>query len=76
MRNLAGAYENASRAYQLSGGNDPWYIDTLAAAYAESGDFDSAKEWEAKAIDMVQGEKEKQDYRSRLKLYEQGKPYR
>jgi tetratricopeptide (TPR) repeat protein len=70
------AYENASRAYQLSGGNDAWYIDTLAAAYAENGDFQQAQEWEAKAIEMTKSEKEKRDYHSRLLLYERGKPYR
>ena len=28
------------------------YLVTFAAAYAESGDFDKAKFWEAKAIEM------------------------
>ena len=47
-----------------------------AAAYAENCDFDKAKEWEAKAIKMATAEKIKEEYRSRLELYEQGKPYR
>ena len=70
------AVENANRAYQLSGGKSAAAIDTLAVAYAESGDFEKAKQWQAKVIEMATNEKEKEDYRSRLRLYEQGKPYR
>ncbi len=48
-------------------------MDTLAAAYAESGDFEEAKQWEAKVIEIAPDWKE---FRSRLELYKQGKPYR
>ena len=53
----------------------------LAAAYAESGDFEKAKQWEAKAIALATTgklvtEKDKQELRSRLELYKQGRPYR
>ena len=56
-------------------------LDTLAAAYAESRDFDQAKEWEAKAIalattDKSATEKDKAKAAARLELYKQGKPYR
>lgn len=70
------AVENALRAYQLSGGKAAEYNGTLAAAYAENGDFDKAKEWQTKAIELLTDEKEKEIYRSRLKLYEQRKAYR
>jgi tetratricopeptide (TPR) repeat protein len=70
------AVENATRAYQLSEGRYAMYLDTLAAAYAETGDFDSAGQWQAKAIELSTSEKEKQDFRSRLKLYKQKKPCR
>jgi len=70
------AVENANRASQLSGGKEADYIDTLAAAYAENGDFGKAKEWEAKTIELLTDEKVKEECRSRLRLYEQGKPYR
>ena len=42
------AVENASKAYQLDDGKHWHCLGTLAAAYAESGDFEKAKEWEAK----------------------------
>ena len=56
-------------------------IDTVAAAYAECGNFDKAKEWEAKAIELAKTDKSATDKRradlaSRLELYNQGKPYR
>jgi tetratricopeptide (TPR) repeat protein len=70
------AFVNASRGYQLSGGKDARFIDTLAAAYAESDDFKKAKEWQVKAIELSTSEKKMQEYRSRLRLYEQRKPYR
>jgi tetratricopeptide (TPR) repeat protein len=71
------AFENASRAYQLSGGKDAAILDTLSAAYAENSDFDSARQWETKAIALLTNEKEQQqEYRSRLRLYEQRKPCR
>ena len=80
-RDAKKAFENASRAYQLSGGKEWSYLVTLAAAYAENGDFNKAKEWEAKAIEMATTDKsakdkDKAEARSRLELYKQGRPYR
>ncbi len=51
-------------------------MDTLAAAYAESGDFEQAKRWQAKAIEVAPDGKDKQEMRGRLELYKQGKTYR
>ena len=81
LRDGKKAVENATRAHQLSGGRSWIYIATFAAAYAESGDFEKAKEWQAKAIELAAtdksvGAKEKADAASRLELYKQRKPYR
>jgi tetratricopeptide (TPR) repeat protein len=56
----------------------PAIIDTLAAAYAENGEFENAVEAQQRAIDVLQaGDKESiADYQSRLDLYSQGMPYR
>ncbi len=51
-------------------------MDTLAAACAENGEFGKAREWQTKAIEHLTHENDKKDYRSRLELYKQGKPYR
>jgi Flp pilus assembly protein TadD len=51
------------------------FVDTLAAAYAEVGDFEEAATWAQKASGLVD-EKERPDYEARLKLYKAGKPYR
>jgi tetratricopeptide (TPR) repeat protein len=50
-------------------------LDTLAAAYAEEGQFEKALEWQKKALELAP-ENFKADLNTRLKLYEAGKPYR
>ena len=68
------AVMNAKQACRLL--NDHWgCLEILAAAYAESGDFAAAKQWQAKAIELAP-EKEKVVLRSRLELYQQNKPFR
>ncbi len=62
------------KALELSGGKDSACLDTLAAAYAESGDLAKARETEGNAIDLAP-EQNKQEFHSRLELYKQGKPY-
>jgi hypothetical protein len=51
-------------------------LDTLAAAYAESGDFLAAEKWQSKAIELLTDLSEKDDFKKRLKLYQEHKPFR
>ena len=50
-------------------------VDTLAAAYAETGDFDSAVKYQTQAISLAPDGPQKAEYRDRLKLYREKKPY-
>ena len=67
------ALEAAKKAYELSKGANE--LATLAAAHAELGEFDKAVEWQTRAIEAAPKALEEQ-YRPRLKLYEDKKPYR
>lgn len=51
------------------------YMDTLAAAYAECGDFAEAVRWQEKALADPQL-KDNAELRHRLELYRDKKPYR
>jgi len=70
------AVETATRACELTVWQQPGCLDTLAAAYAEAGDFDSAVTWQTRAIGLLMDETRQDDYRSRLVLYQAKKPYR
>lgn len=83
------AVEYALKACELAGDEDPYYLNTLAAAYAENGEFDKAVSTQDKAIGLLRpwdyssGEapgltstSDLPDYRSRLELYRQRKAYR
>jgi tetratricopeptide (TPR) repeat protein len=72
------AVDSAARACELSHFRSPAMIDTLAAAYAEAGDFDQAVQWQEAALAQLPTDDvpDRQDFGSRLTLYRQAKPYR
>jgi tetratricopeptide (TPR) repeat protein len=78
IRNGPQAVKLARKACELNGWKDPRRIDTLAAAYAEVGNFKEAMKWSKAAVELAKDlPKEKvEEFRARLKLYEQGKPCR
>lgn len=70
------AVELANRACELSKFQVMSHLDTLAAAYAESGQFAEAVKWQQKALENEEyakryGEKAKE----RLRLYQEQKAY-
>jgi Flp pilus assembly protein TadD len=78
FRNGAEAVELAQRAVQLSDGADPNVLETLAAAYAETGQFPKAIAVAERAISLAsaRGDKALADtLRLRIKLYQAGSPY-
>ena len=76
FRDGKGAVAFATRACELTKWKDPRFLNTLAAAQAEMGDFDAAVTSQKKAIELLTDQRQQDDYRSRLVLYQAKKPYR
>lgn len=81
VRNGKQAVEHATRVCELTAWEQPFFYDTLAAAYAEAGQFDKAVRWQEKALEHPDFEKklskvELPKARCRLELYKSGKSYR
>ncbi len=78
FRDGAKAIENATKACELTNFKEARYVGTLAAAYAQAGDFDAAVKQQKKAIDLLAEQEEdfRADFEKRLILYQSGKPYR
>jgi tetratricopeptide (TPR) repeat protein len=70
------AVEVAIEACELTRWKEAYCLETLAAAHAETGDFASAVKWQTKAIELEADPKEKDEYRARLKLFQDKKPFR
>jgi serine/threonine-protein kinase len=75
LRNGPEAIALARKACELGGPTDGDALDTLAAAFAECGQFDEAVQWAGKALELVR-EEEKAAVKARLERYRAGLPYR
>jgi len=76
IRNGTNAVRLAEEAVAATHRTNANYLDTLAAAYAETQQFDKAVAVQQEAIGLAKSEQEKKDYGSRLELYQANKPYR
>jgi tetratricopeptide (TPR) repeat protein len=56
LRDGPRALKLATKAAEASGYETPHILSTLAAAYAETGDFDNALKWSQKAVELAQKE--------------------
>jgi tetratricopeptide (TPR) repeat protein len=74
-RNPALAVQYAEKACELVGTPDFQYLDTLAAAHANAGDFEKARQRLAQAIRIAPAS-QTAPLQTRLSLYQQKKPFR
>jgi tetratricopeptide (TPR) repeat protein len=78
LRNGTKAVELAEKAVIATGGNDPVMLHTLAAAYAEDGQFGKAVAAAKDALDIAEASgiaALADSLRSKLALYQSGTPY-
>lgn len=80
VRNGQRALELAKKACEMTEYKKSYILSTLAAAYAETGDFDKAVEWSQKSIDMAQDDENVRDrvdeLKKELEAYQKKQPYR
>jgi tetratricopeptide (TPR) repeat protein len=75
LRDGEKAVELASRACELTYYQQAHILSTLAAGYAETGDFDAARTWWQKSL-QIADESLKKKLREELDCYEKNEPYR
>ncbi len=75
LRNGKRALELAQEAARLTDHQQAHILSTLAAAYAETGDFETALKWSQKAVDTGKDE-QKADLAKELESYKAKKPFR
>jgi len=78
VRNGTEAVALAEKANEIALGKSPDVLDTLAAAYAEAGDFVKARAIASQALDLAVEQKNKAlstAIRDRIVLYTDGKPF-
>jgi tetratricopeptide (TPR) repeat protein len=75
VRNGARAIELATTACEVTEYKQAHILSTLAAAYAETGDFEKAIQWSKKAVELGEGPVTEQ-LQAELESYQQAKPWR
>jgi len=79
LRDGARAVQLATQASQASGGNNPVILRTLAAAYAQAGEFSLAIQTAQKALQLGEDQSNTAfagEMRREIKLYEAGETFR
>jgi tetratricopeptide (TPR) repeat protein len=76
LRDGKRAIELATKACELTEYKAAHILSTLASGYAESGDFETAKKWSTKAVEIGEDEEIKDQLKKELESYEQQKPWR
>jgi Tfp pilus assembly protein PilF len=69
------AIECSTKACELTKWQKVGYLDTLAAAYAEAGDFENAVKWQSKVVELAPNKESKEDGEKHLELYKKKMPF-
>lgn len=75
LRDGKRSLEMATKACEVTKYQRPHILSTLAAAYAETGDFENARKWSEKAVEQGKDEL-KEQLQKELDSYKDNKPWR
>ena len=77
-RDAALALEYGKKAAEGTYYKLPHILSTLAAAYAENGDFESARSWAQKGVEIAEADEDEnlEDLKKELESYKENKPWR
>jgi tetratricopeptide (TPR) repeat protein len=76
IRNGEKSIEFGLKACELTQYKQSHILSTLAAGYAEKGDFETAMKWAAKAVELGVGSENHEQLKQELESYKQKKPWR
>ena len=78
LRNGKVSLDYGKKAAELTDYEEAHILSTLAAAHAELGDFEAAKKWSRKAVELAEAEENAQldQLKEELESYQNGKPWR
>lgn len=66
----------AEQAAELTDFKRAFILSTLASAYAETGDFEKAREWAEKAVKLAESDEQRKGLKDELESYKKDKPWR
>lgn len=70
------AIELATKAAEVTDYEEAHILSTLAAAYAETGDFENAIKWSEKSVEIADEGRQLEDLKKELETFKAGKPVR
>ncbi len=76
IRNGELSLEYALKASELTDYKMPHILSTLASCYAELGNFDKAREWAQKAVELAESDEQRESLQKELDSYLKDEPWR
>lgn len=68
--------ELAIKACELTDYEQAHILSTLASGYAETGDFETARKWAAKAVELAEDDEQREGLQEELDSYNKNEPWR